>query len=289
MADLMQFSIPMSAGLSLNLDRRLPPVVTDPGQLQQILMSLVINAGEAIGEGNPGKITVTTLMTDIGRPFTDGIGEESAPGRYVCIEVRDTGSGIDPGEKSKIFDPFFTTKFIGRGLGLAAVAGILRSQKGGITVESAPGEGATFRVFLPVAAKGAPAIQELMPGEGRASVLVVDDEFTVRDFIGSALRRRGYHFVQASDGQEALALCAAAPGVIRAAIVDIIMPNMGVNELLPALRAKQPGMRILLTSGYSEGEARRLCGPFHDAAFIQKPYTAQQLAKALGDLLAETF
>lgn len=286
-ADLVQFSIPKSAGLTLNLDRRLPPVAMDPAQLQQTLMNLVINAGEAIGEGNPGRITVTTSITDIGRPFTDDNGEDIAPGRYVCIEVHDTGAGLDPGKKSKIFDPFFTTKFFGRGLGLAAVAGILRSQKGGITVESAPGEGTTFRVFLPAAAKGAVAIQEPIPGKGCTSVLVVDDEATVRDFIGLALRRKGYQVVEASDGRQALALCEAAPDAIRAAIVDIIMPNMAANELLPALKARQPGIRILLTSGYSEAEARRLCASSHGAAFIQKPYTAQQLANALGDLLAE--
>ena len=288
MADLVQFSIPKSAELRLDLQRRLPPVAMDPGQLQQILMNLVINAGEAIGEGHPGRIAVSTSVVDIGCPFTDDIGEDIAPGRYVRIEVRDTGSGIDPEKKSKIFDPFFTTKFVGRGLGLAAIAGILRAQKGGITVESTPGHGTTFRVFLPAAGKGAAAVQDSASAGGRASILVVDDEVSVRDFIGAVLRRKGYHVIQASDGQEALSLCGFAPGAISAAIVDIIMPNMAANELLPALKAMRPGMRILLTSGYSEAEARRLCVAYPGAAFIQKPYTAQQLAKAVGDLLVET-
>jgi signal transduction histidine kinase len=114
MADLVQFSIPKSASLALNLERRLPFVAMDPGQLQQILMNLVINAGEAIGDGNPGRITVTTSMASIQSPFTDELGAKIAPGRYVRIEVRDTGSGIDPEKKAKIFDPFFTTKFVGR-------------------------------------------------------------------------------------------------------------------------------------------------------------------------------
>ncbi len=289
MADLVQFSIPKSASLALNLERRLPLVAMDPGQLQQILMNLVINAGEAIGDGNPGRITVTTSMADVPSPFIDDLGEEIAPGRYICIEVHDTGSGIDPEKKAKMFDPFFTTKFVGRGLGLAAIAGILRSQQGGILVESAPGQGSTFRVFLPAAGRnGGVAAPEPAIRDGRPSVLVVDDEPTVRDFIGSVLHRKGFHVIQASDGQEALALCGSAPGAIGAAIVDIIMPNMAANELLPALKAKQPGMRILLTSGYSEAEARRLCAAYPGAAFIQKPYTAQQLAKAVGDLLLET-
>src|SRR5581483_3723001 len=219
-------------------------------------------------------------------PFTDELGEEVSPGRYVVIEVRDTGSGIAPEKKDKIFDPFFSTKFVGRGLGLSAVAGVLRSQKGGITVESSPHEGAVFRVFLPIAAKAAQAVQQQVSAQGGATVLVVDDEFAVRDFIGAVLRRRGYHVIQASDGQEALALCGSAPGAINAAIVDIIMPHMAAKDLLPALKAKQPGIRILLTSGYSEAEVRRLCAAYPGAAFIQKPYTVQQLAKAVGDLLA---
>ncbi len=285
MADLVQFSIPKSVSLALNLERRLPSVSMDPGQLQQILMNLVINAGEAIGEGNPGRITLTTSMADIPAPFADELGEEIGPGRYVCIEVRDTGSGIDTEKKAKVFDPFFTTKFVGRGLGLAAIAGILRSQKGGITLESAPGEGSAFRVFLPAAARPGRSVQEAGLYGGRPAVLVVDDEVAVRDFISEVLRGKGYHVIQASDGPDALAICGSAPGAIGAAIVDIIMPNMSANDLLPALKARQPGIRILLTSGYSEAEARRLCVTYPGAAFIQKPYTAQQLAKAVEELV----
>jgi two-component system, cell cycle sensor histidine kinase and response regulator CckA len=147
------------------------------------------------------------------------------------------------------------------------------------------GKGTSFRVFLPLAGKAGLAFQEPTAREGRPAVLVVDDEVAVRDFISAALRRKGYRVIQASDGQEALALCGSAPGAISAAIVDIIMPNMSANDLLPALKAKQPGVRILLTSGYSEAEARRLCAAYPGAAFIQKPYTAQQLARAVDELV----
>jgi CheY-like chemotaxis protein len=129
------------------------------------------------------------------------------------------------------------------------------------------------------------AVQEPESKEGRPVVLVVDDEVAVRDFISAVLRRKGYQVVQACDGQEALAVCGSAPGAIGAAIVDIIMPRMSANDLLPALKAKQPGIRILLTSGYSEAEARRLCAAHPGAAFIQKPYTAQQLARAIDELV----
>ncbi len=284
MTDLMQFSIPNSIELSVNVRRRLPTVQMDPGQLQQVLMNLVINAGEAIGEGNPGRIAVATSMTDIEQPFIDAAGGDVAPGRYVCIEVSDTGSGMDEEQKSKIFDPFFTTKFTGRGLGLAAVAGILRTQRGGITVESEPGRGSTFRVYLPVAGAGVQMTEE-QPAAGRATVLVVDDELVVRDVVGTALRRQGYRVLTASDGREALSVCDRERGSIDAAVLDVVMPIMGANELMPELKARYPEIRILLTSGYGEDEARRLSVAYPGSAFIQKPYTAQQIADEVERLL----
>ncbi len=284
-ADLVQFSVPKSVDLSVTTQKRIPCVRMDPSQLEQILMNLVINAGEAIGEGNVGSVAVATYMTDIDRPFVDGIGEEVAPGRYVCIEVSDTGSGIDEDKKSKIFDPFFTSKFTGRGLGLAAVAGILRSQKGGITVESARGGGTTFRVLLPESNRGARESGAETGASGRATVLVVDDEASVRDFIGAALEKQGYRVLFAADGREALAVLERENARIEAAVLDIVMPIMSANELLPRLKARQPELKVLLTSGYSESEARRLCDAYPGAMFIQKPYTSQQILGAVERLL----
>jgi PAS domain S-box-containing protein len=283
--DLVQFSIPKSVRLKLDLEQRLPVVKMDPGQLQQVLMNLLTNAGEAIGEGQQGRITVATSMADIRDPMLDTLGQEISPGRYAVVEVRDTGSGIAPELLSRIFDPFFTTKFTGRGLGLAAVGGILRSHRGGITVESVPGEGSTFRVLLPVAGKsGDPSLATSTDGD-RLTVLVVDDEATVLGVTDSILRRRGYRVVTASDGVEALEVCGAVKGAIDLAIVDLVMPNMSAKDLLPELRARHPGIHILLTSGYSEAEALRLCAAFPGAGFIQKPYTAQQIANAVADLI----
>jgi two-component system, cell cycle sensor histidine kinase and response regulator CckA len=284
-ADLVQFSIPKSAGLSLAEQRRLPAVRMDPSQLQQVLMNLVINAGEAIGDGNPGQITVGTSMADLEEPLIDAVGEEIAPGRYVCIEVADNGPGIEADKQSRIFDPFFTTKFTGRGLGLAAVTGILRSQKGGITLESEPGRGSTFRVYLPVAHR-AEAAREEPPDEGRGTILVVDDEPAVRDFIAAALREQGFRALTAADGRDALTVSTRENGGIDAVVLDLVMPVMDGNELLPKIIALLPDLKILLTSGYSEIEARRLCAAYPGARFIQKPYTAQQIARALEELLA---
>ncbi len=285
MSDLVQFSIPKSVDLALNLQKRLPRVRMDPSQLEQVLMNVVINAGEAIGEGRPGKITIATGITDVEKPFADAIGQNVAAGRYVSIEVTDTGSGIDQNAQTKIFDPFFTTKFTGRGLGLAAVAGIIRSQKGAITMESLPGRGTAFRVLLPVAEDRVQQGEDQPDANGRTTVLVVDDEPSVRQFIGSVVHRRKYRVLEASDGRDALAVCDREAGEIDAAILDVVMPLMGAKELLPELKARQPKMKILLTSGYSESEARRLCAQYPGAAFIQKPYTAQQIAKAVDDLL----
>jgi PAS domain S-box-containing protein len=283
-ADLVHFSIPKNIELAIAAQSRLPRVRLDPGQLQQILMNLVINAGEAIGEGVPGRITIATSLVDLDKPFVDATGVEVRPGRYVSVEVSDTGSGVSEEHRAKIFEPFFTTKFTGRGLGLAAVAGILRSQKGAMMLESVPGSGSTFRVLLPVAHEQRSASYPV-GGEERATILVVDDEETVRRFIGEALRRKGYCALLASDGREALAVCERERGEVAAAIVDIVMPIMGANDLLPAIKARYPRMRLLLTSGYSESEARRLCAAYPGAVFIQKPYTAQQILDAAEKLL----
>ncbi len=285
---LVEFSIPKSVQLAVNVQRRLPIVRMDPSQLQQILMNLLINAGEAIGEGNPGRVTVATSMADIEERFVDATGEDVAPGRYVSIAVSDTGSGIDEEKRARIFDPFFTTKFTGRGLGLAAVAGILRSHKGAITLDSAPGHGSTFQVFLPAAERYVRESEQQSVVEERATVLVVDDEVAVRDFIGAVLRRQNYRVVLASDGREALAVCEREGWRIDAAVLDVVMPLMGANDLMPALKSRRPEIRILLTSGYSEAEARRLCAEYPGAAFIQKPYTAQQIARAVDELLGVT-
>ena len=286
-ANLAQLSMPKSVDLAVTSQRRLPAVRMDPNQFQQIVMNLVINAGEAIGEGNPGKVSVVASMTDVDAPFVDTVGEEVAPGRYVSIEVSDTGCGIQPDTLPKIFEPFFTTKFTGRGLGLAAVAGIVRARKGGILVESSPGAPTVFRVLLPAAKRAAAEPEPKEPVPGRATILVVDDEAAVRDFIGAVLRRHGHHVLTAFDGRDALGVFEREGGKIDAVVLDVVMPVMGANELLPRITAEKSDLKVLLTSGYSESEARRLCADFPGAAYIQKPYTAQQIAAAVRRLLGQ--
>jgi PAS domain S-box-containing protein len=279
MADLLRLSVPKNVELRLDLGERLPPVAMDPAQFQQVVMNLAINAGEAIGETDVGRIAIGTTMRDISRGARDAAGEEVQPGRYVCLEVRDTGPGMDERTRARIFEPFFTTKFTGRGLGLAAVSGIVRSLKGAIDVETAPGTGTAFRVFLPA---GSQALEPASAAGGeRGLVLVVDDEEQVRAFVGAAVCRNGYSAIAAADGAEAVAQCDGRWGILTAVVLDIIMPVMGGGEFLRELRRRRPDVRVVLTSGYSEAEARRLCADYEGCAFLQKPFTLQRLMEAI--------
>ncbi len=284
MADLLRLSIPKNAELRFDFAERLPAVAMDPGHLQQIVMNLVINAGEAIGEGTCGKISISTGIHQAGQLFVDRLGTEMSAGRYVYLNVSDTGAGMDAATMARIFDPFFTTKFTGRGLGLAAVSGIVRSQKAAIMVQSRPGQGTTFTVLFPAALTGTNG-HEADEGSPMGTILVVDDEEAVRRFLIAALRKYGYRVLEAADGSEALAVCDAESGGIDAVVLDIVMPVMGGCEFMPELLKRRPQTRVLLTSGYSEAEAKRLCSSYECAAFIQKPYTVQALAGAVEKLL----
>jgi PAS domain S-box-containing protein len=280
MLDLLRLSVSKSIDIKLDLQERLPVVSCDPGQLQQLVMNLVINAGEAIGEGRPGVVSIATGVRDIGPGFAGALEEELEPGRYTWLEVRDTGSGMDEEVRRKIFDPFFSTKFTGRGLGLAAVAGIMRSLKGSVEVSSTPLRGAAFTLLFP-AGKA-----ELAPGdEARGTILVVDDEPEVRQFIAAVLERTKFRVLTAGDGAQGLELFEARRERIDAVILDVVMPVMGGGELLANIRERRPRMKVLITSGCAEVEARRLCDSLQGAAFLQKPYTARRLRETVEQLL----
>ena len=283
-AELIELSIPKSVRLTVNTQRRLPFVRMDPAQFQQLIMNLIINAGEAVGEGVPGRVSITIAAERVATPFLGTTGDEIGAGWYVAIEVADTGSGIEPATLAKIFDPFFTTKFTGRGLGLAAAAGILRAQKGGVIVKSTPGKGSVFRVYLPVAeSAGLDVETPQAEAAGEPAVLVADDESHVRNFLALVLRRQGRRVLTAADGNEAMAIFEREN--VTMVVLDLMMPGEGADELLPRMKKQRPDLRVLLTSGYSESHARRLCADYPDAKFIQKPYTAERLGKTLQDLL----
>jgi PAS domain S-box-containing protein len=280
---LVQSSIPNRITLRLELNPDLPPVEADAGQMQQVIMNLVINAAEAIGE-SAGAVTVRTGVVAIDDQFIreqlDGI--EIHPGHYVYLEVQDTGAGMDGTTRARIFDPFFTTKFTGRGLGLAAVSGIVRGHDGAIQVTSEPGMGSTFLVLFPAARRGprppdaAPPTQPVEDGQ-RATVLLVDDEQLVLNMATIALRRKGYTVLQAENGPAALEVLRRDRHGVSLVILDLSMPGMSGQEALPEIRKIVPQAEVIISSGYSESEALRVFSGQSISGFLQKPYTSSRL------------
>ena len=288
--ELVRPSIPKKVALNLDLDEDLPSIEADRGQVQQILMNLAINAAEAIGS-HDGLITVRTGTQVVDDDYLRRHPEAAdlQPGQYVVLEVRDTGCGMDGAVKAKIFDPFFSTKFTGRGLGLAAVAGIVRGHKGAIVVTSAPGKGSTFAVLFPPAAHPAERRPDVAPSavpQGSGVVLVIDDEQVVRDMAKKALERHGYTVLVADGGLAAIDILKRHPGNIDLAVLDLSMPGMSGEETLPELRKIRPEVKVFVSSGYSEAEAMTMFRGQRVSGFVQKPYTsavlAEKVKRALG-------
>jgi signal transduction histidine kinase/CheY-like chemotaxis protein len=285
---LIDSAIKSAASVQLDLDAGSLRVSADAAQLQQLIMNLVINAGEAIPEGQSGIITVRTRRQTIDNSFIRSnrllAAEQLAPGDYLCFEVEDTGAGMDAATLDRIFDPFFTTKFTGRGLGLSAVLGIVRSHRGAMAVSSSPGGGTTFRVYLPLTEEevpvkaGAAAPRACDTGQ---AVLVVDDEDVVRRTANATLARYGYRVLLASSGPEAISMYRRHEPDITLVLLDLTMPGMDGEQTLGELRRIRPEVRVVLSSGYDESDiARRFAGQ-RLAGFIQKPYTAAALAQKI--------
>jgi len=289
-SSLVQTSFPKHAQLRMQLSANLPGIDADPGQLQQIVMNLVINGAEAIGSQG-GSVLVRTALQDVDQSYIgtmSSAGELLRPGRYVSLEVHDTGAGMDEETLAKIFDPFFSTKFAGRGLGLSAVLGIVRAHKGALKVYSKPGQGTTFKVLFPasaraVAAVAAPAVGDLT---GAGTVLIVDDEEIVRTAARHTLLRYGYQSIPAQDGEAALQAYKNCPGKVALVLLDLTMPVMSGEETLRQLQMIDPKVKVLLTSGYNEVEAVQRFAGKGLAGFIQKPYTASALAVKVKEVLA---
>ncbi len=280
---LVQSSLSKKIECRLELASGIPAVESDPSQMQQVFMNLVLNAGEALG-GARGVVTIRTgeLVIDsayIRRALQDWSIE---PGWYVFLEVSDTGCGMDEETQRRIYDPFFTTKFQGRGLGLAAVAGIVRTNKGAIALKTEPGAGTTFRVLLPAATglgsiSAKPAEEAELRGHG--TVLVVDDEHVVREFAKSALERCGYQVLLADSGPAAIDMVRQLGAQIGAVVLDLSMPGMSGEETLPYLRDLKPDLEVIVSSGYSQAEALRPFDGLRVSGFVQKPYGIQQLVR----------
>jgi CheY-like chemotaxis protein len=283
---LLGVSMPKKASLQLELAEQLPTVDADPTQVRQIVMNLVINAAEALGDAE-GTIKVETGTREVTVHELDGAhGETLGPGRHVFLRVSDTGSGMDAATAARIFDPFFTTKFTGRGLGLAAVLGIVRGHRGAIQVATAPGAGTTFELLLPESAGAAEKPRSgrhtAHPADrSRGWALVVDDEIAVRKVAARMLGRLGFDVLEAGDGQEALDRFAAQFDSVSVVMADLRMPRMGGHELLIALRTKGWVGSAIIMSGYAEGEAKTRFSE-GGVTFLAKPFALADLESALG-------
>jgi PAS domain S-box-containing protein len=263
-------------------------VAADPGQLEQVLLNLVVNARDAMPSG--GTITIETSATVLHQGTTPDVGGVAlAPGRYTVLEVRDNGTGMTPEVRARIFEPFYTTKAQGKGtgLGLATVHGIVEQSGGYVTCESQPGRGTTFRIFLPEiegAAYRAAGPAVALPARGSETVLVVEDDAVVRGATRRILETRGYEVLEARNGVEALMQC-ADNDAIDLVVTDMIMPEMNGYELTLLLRARRPGLPVVLMSGYA-GDTVTGDEMLHAAAaFVEKPFTPESLAAKVRDVL----
>jgi CheY-like chemotaxis protein len=259
--------------------------------MQQLVMNLVTNASEAIGEEVSGLITIRTGVQAVDEATNVGLlpALPLAPGSYVTLEVSDTGCGMTPEVRERIFDPFFTTKFTGRGLGLSAMLGILRSHHGSLKVYSEPTRGSVFKLFFPAQEHRAADRRPAMPGtgwQGQGALLVVDDEPSARAVARGLAEACGFQVLEAADGQEALGLFELRHRELSAVLMDLTMPHLDGRQAFLRMHELDPRVPVVLTSGYSEEE---VATDFLDrglAGFLAKPYQSGQFLAMLQQALA---
>ncbi len=276
MADLVQASVPKKIAFRAELLARPAMIRANRAQIGQLVMNLITNAAEAVGDG-PGSVLVSTRSREDGRR-----------GR-VALTVQDTGKGMDAKTVARIFDPFYSTKGAGRGLGLAAVQGIVRSASGELSVESAPGKGSRFEVVFPSAGESMSESPAVASGtddfSGSGTLMVVDDEPLVRNVARVLLESAGFDVLEAADGVEAVALYRSRGAEIRAVLLDVTMPGLGGVEALKLIRDVDPRARVILTSGYDERDTIAHVDRDPGVEFLQKPYRARTLLAKLRTVL----
>jgi signal transduction histidine kinase/CheY-like chemotaxis protein len=266
-----------------------PPVLADRGQLEQVVLNLAVNARDAMPGG--GRLTLSTapLVVDETCPAP----HPGVPaGSYAVLTVADTGYGMHPQTLARIFEPFFTTKEVGKGtgLGLAMVYGIIKQSGGFIYAASAPGRGATFTIYLPatepVRSQGGPETDMAVVARGTETILLVEDEEAVRGMTREALQLCGYTILDASQGVEALRLCAEHAGPLHLVLTDVVMPEMGGPELVRRLTASRPDLKVLFMTGYTTDSTLRGLSP-HAAPVLHKPFTLRDLSRIVRQVLDE--
>jgi len=298
---ILSSMIPKKAAINLKLSKQVPNISGDADQLYEVLTNLVTNASESLSEG-AGDIEIATYVNSFDAEALqfNRLMDNPPPGTYVVLEVRDTGSGMDAETLDHLFDPFFTTKFVGRGLGMSVVMGVVKGHGGAILVDSEPGSGTRVRVLLPSKedTSSLPAPQtvqekrepEELPvsaphGEAEAAILIVDDDELVRGLAAQTVEAMGYRVITATDGEDALRVFAANADAIRCVVLDQSMPRMSGMEVFRALRESDPEVKVILCSGYSEEDT---CGDYSAvglAGFLGKPYELASLQEKVKEVL----
>jgi PAS domain S-box-containing protein len=294
---MLEAAIPKSITLEKHLDHNLPAVMADAGQLQQVVMNLITNAAEAIGDQS-GNIRLSTGAREFDQATLNSsrLEEKLSPGRYVWMKVCDSGCGMDGDTLQKLFDPFFTTKFTGRGLGMSAVLGIIRAHRGAFLVESKPGGGTTMQVILPISAQTKTEQTHSPDPDGTAGttdrhrgfILVVDDEEMIRGVCVAMLEELGFDVLPAATGEEALRLFQEQGERIDLVLLDQVMPGMDGVSVFKELRRIRPEIKVLLASGYSKQEVAERFKDLGLNGFIPKPFNLKHLTGELQRVLAGT-
>jgi two-component system, cell cycle sensor histidine kinase and response regulator CckA len=283
MIDLLKVSISKHATLKLNLGEKLPKVVANATHIRQVIINLITNASEAIGQ-NEGVISVTVEHVASG---LDAEARNALLHDFIRLEVSDTGCGMTEEVRAKMFDPFFSTKFAGRGLGLAAVQGTVHRHGGLIRVQSVPGQGSRFEILLPCG--NLPEPDTANPGEPSAAsegpagttVLIIEDEDALRSATAKILRKAGFSIIEAGEGAAALNLFRANEPEIDVVLLDMTLPGMSGSELLEKMREIRPDIKVVLTSAYNQDRAEATVGRIHPWKYIQKPYQLRELTDLL--------
>jgi len=290
---MLDVSISKKVELSLQFEEKAAPIEADATQIRQVVMNLITNASEAIGDA-PGTITlrVGDIVADRHYLETAVLSEDVSEGRYTFLEVTDTGCGMDEHTRTRLFDPFFTTKFTGRGLGMAAVLGIVRGHGGAIRVSSEPGKGTTFRVLLPAVVPGTVRPYAESGGDrslwsGTGTILLVDDEEVVRTLGRKMLQRLGFDVLLAHDGQEALDVYRERCQDIHLVLLDLTMPSLDGEACFQELRRIRDDVCVVLSSGYNQQDVTNRFAGRGLAGFIQKPYQLAMLREVLREALEQ--
>jgi two-component system cell cycle sensor histidine kinase/response regulator CckA len=290
MEHMLSVSVSKKVVLKYHFAKGLPSIEADASQLRQVVMNLVVNASEAIGERS-GVVSITVGLAHCDADYLKGCvgGECLDPGDFVYIEVADTGRGIASGDVVRIFDPFYSTKFTGRGLGLAAVLGIVRGHHGAIKVYSENGKGTTFKLLFRIVEteskrpEAKPAAAAVPQHKGR--ILLADDEETIRNLGRRMLQALGFEVITAADGREAVEKFITCMDTIDLVILDLTMPHTDGETCFRELRQLKPGVKVILSSGYNEQDIVNRFAGKGLAGFVQKPYTTKELLAKIGEVL----